>query len=519
MAVVQISKIQVRRGQKNSISGIPQLSSAEFAWAIDSQELFIGNGSVAEGAPFVGNTKILTEHDNILELASSYQFASNDTSIVNSVPRSLQSKLDEYVSVLDFGAVPDGSTDCTLAFEQAFEDLFENASESYKKVLYVPNGFYKFDRDLTIPSTARIAGETPAQAVLDINDNNIFFATPGSSDSPVFVKVSNLTVISSGGQVDLSTLQSSTFDTVSFVGEYQLGDTVAALDSRPGLVTWTNQTVGNAVTDVKFINCEFQSAPLAVKCEQTARFDTRVDFDRCKFTFCETAIFVDGFANQGTLWRITDCDFEVIYRHALISYLGTGTRVSRSRFVNCGNEMGSAQFPVYPIIYFTVPQQNTVLDCSFDRHQASATSTNDSLSTSSTIVAEVHGASKVTIVDQNSDVFGPFESFQVLTGFDAIVFNSCVQVDYTARFDNLYSRQGTLIITIDQTSGVAALTDSYQYSSVDPTAPGGPIVTNFEFGVAFASVASSNDTLFLSYRYLTQNGVNGTINYSVSYGI
>ena len=46
MAVVQISKIQIRRGKKNSDSGVPQLSSAELAWAVDTQELFIGNGSV-----------------------------------------------------------------------------------------------------------------------------------------------------------------------------------------------------------------------------------------------------------------------------------------------------------------------------------------------------------------------------------------------------------------------------------------------------------------------------------------
>ena len=67
MAVVQISKIQIRRGKKNSDSGVPQLSSAELAWAVDTQELFIGNGSVEEGAPQVGNTKILTNNDNILE--------------------------------------------------------------------------------------------------------------------------------------------------------------------------------------------------------------------------------------------------------------------------------------------------------------------------------------------------------------------------------------------------------------------------------------------------------------------
>ena len=121
MAVVQISKIQVRRGLKNSGIGVPQLSSAEFAWAVDSQELFIGNGSVAEGAPYVGNTKVLTEHDNILELAASYRFADLEPSITESVARSLQNKLDEYVSVTDFGAVADGSTDCVAAFQNALD--------------------------------------------------------------------------------------------------------------------------------------------------------------------------------------------------------------------------------------------------------------------------------------------------------------------------------------------------------------------------------------------------------------
>jgi hypothetical protein len=63
MAVVQISRIQIRRGKAQSGTGIPQLASGEMAWAIDTQELFIGNGSVFEGAPGVGNTKILTTND------------------------------------------------------------------------------------------------------------------------------------------------------------------------------------------------------------------------------------------------------------------------------------------------------------------------------------------------------------------------------------------------------------------------------------------------------------------------
>jgi hypothetical protein len=237
MAVVQISKIQVRRGQKNSNSGIPQLSSAEFAWAVDSQELFIGNGSVAEGAPYVGNTKILTEHDNILALASSYEFASNDTSITLSVPRSLQGKLDEYVSVADFGAVGDGSTDCVAAFETAFTQLFRNVNENYRKVLLVPNGEYLFTSGLSIPSGTIIRGETENGVVLNIGDNNIRFVTIAgeevsefdSSNRPVNVNISNLTISRVTGQIVLSGVADSEFDNVTFKGEYELGDPYASI--------------------------------------------------------------------------------------------------------------------------------------------------------------------------------------------------------------------------------------------------------------------------------------------------
>ena len=72
MAIVSISRIQVRRGQKNTGSGVPQLAGGEFGWAVDAQELYIGNGSVSEGSPSVGNTKVLTEHDNLFELSNQY---------------------------------------------------------------------------------------------------------------------------------------------------------------------------------------------------------------------------------------------------------------------------------------------------------------------------------------------------------------------------------------------------------------------------------------------------------------
>ena len=66
MAVTQISKIQIRRGLQENL---PQLSSAEMGWSIDEQRLFIGNGTLSEGAPFTGVTEILTTQSMYSELA------------------------------------------------------------------------------------------------------------------------------------------------------------------------------------------------------------------------------------------------------------------------------------------------------------------------------------------------------------------------------------------------------------------------------------------------------------------
>jgi hypothetical protein len=234
MAVIQISKIQQRRGQK-LVTGMPQLSSGELAWAVDTQELFVGNGSLAEGAPYVGNTKILTEHDNILELANSYRFANDDLSISFSVPRSLQSKIDEIeVSVLDFGSPADGSTDCSEAFERAFDELFQNPDDRFRKVLKIPNGDYLFTRVLRIPSNVSIKGETRDGVVLNLGSFGIEFTTPtglspidfSSTDRPDNVSISNLTIFYEQGTTDITGLKNSIFDNVRFLSEYQLGQSI-----------------------------------------------------------------------------------------------------------------------------------------------------------------------------------------------------------------------------------------------------------------------------------------------------
>ena len=166
MAVVSISRIQVRRGQKNVGSGLPQLASGEFGWAVDSQELYVGNGSVAEGSPFVGNTKLLSETDNLFEFANTYQYKSGTNvqtgnSANNPVLRTLQQRLDDRISIRSFGANGDG-TNQTVALQRAVDQLYLNASNKgttqARVELILEPGEYNITSTIYLPPYATIRG-------------------------------------------------------------------------------------------------------------------------------------------------------------------------------------------------------------------------------------------------------------------------------------------------------------------------------------------------------------------------
>jgi hypothetical protein len=524
MAVVQISKIQVRRGQKNSPSGIPQLSSAEFAWAVDSQELFIGNGSVAEGAPFVGNTKILTENDNILELISGYRFASNDISIINSVSRPLQSKLDEYVSVADYGAAGDGISDSIPAFEKAFSELFRNNNSNYRKVLLVPNGNYFFSRDLEIPSNAIIQGETQENTRLIFGSNNIRLITDkgtgfsgfSSTDRPQNIKIYNLTISRTTGQTDLSGLRNSIFENVSFIGNYEItSDTIGSIETDPSAVFWNNISPikGIVVTDINFKNCLFQSNSVSVKCLQRVSENTEVNFDNCKFFIGNTSIFIDGIAGQLTSWKIKDCEFEEIARQAFRSTYGRNTLVKDCQFKNCGNGENEADSPLTNIISFGESTSNQVLDCVFDRAQAATIDK----PTDTPVVAEVLNANAVRITNRvfanifKSDTFIPLTRLSVENKFTII--------NYFLRLGD-HNRIGQLHLTVDENLSTVSITDSYQYSGLTAGSVGGITMTNFQFGAELLDndTDSGIDTVLVTYRNDELAGREGKITFDVSYG-
>ena len=71
MAIVQVSRITNRKGLAENV---PQLAGAELGWAIDQRRLFIGNGTLQEGAPVIGNTEVLTEYSDVFAGRTQFSF-------------------------------------------------------------------------------------------------------------------------------------------------------------------------------------------------------------------------------------------------------------------------------------------------------------------------------------------------------------------------------------------------------------------------------------------------------------
>lgn len=176
MAIIQISRIQHRRGLQENL---PQLASAEFGWAFDSRKLYIGNGTIDEGAPSVGVTEILTEHSDVATyynptytfkgLASGFQIQTGPDS-QHPIYRTLQDKLDDVVSVKDFGAVGDGVTDDTLAIQRALDRTYGTGQSTlflyHHRTINFPAGNYKISETLNIPPFTRLVGEGKRTSII-----------------------------------------------------------------------------------------------------------------------------------------------------------------------------------------------------------------------------------------------------------------------------------------------------------------------------------------------------------------
>jgi len=190
MAVIEIAKIQVRRGQENQ-TGIPQLDPGEFAWAEDTERLYIGK-RIAEGASTDENSRILTEQDlNFFKLAaqstgtvnSAYTYRQGDA-FIGAVASTVQEKLDETVSLTDFGVNPSfTATNITTEFRNAVNKIFKNQGEgdwqrtNARRNLVIPAGSYMLDSTIQLPPYTSLIGEGEDLTVLTMTTSSAMFVT------------------------------------------------------------------------------------------------------------------------------------------------------------------------------------------------------------------------------------------------------------------------------------------------------------------------------------------------------
>ena len=175
MPIVSISRIQHRRGKRTDL---PQLAAGELGWVIDEQRLFIGNGTVADGAPAVGNTEIVTAGSSAFTTAlnHTYQgYLGDSTPVTTSQARTLGQRLDEYVSVKDFGAKGDDSTADVTAIQNAIDEVYTDTDKDdtrSRRVLFFPAGTYRINAALKIPPYAHLVGEGPDKTIIRNSGNN-----------------------------------------------------------------------------------------------------------------------------------------------------------------------------------------------------------------------------------------------------------------------------------------------------------------------------------------------------------
>lgn len=197
-------------------------------------------------------------------LSSSIEIMTNETGVINSgnataisytltapgaVQQTVQTKLDQYVSVKDFGAVGDGVADDTVAIQAALD--------SGAKQVVFPLGAYKTGA-LTIPNYMHLVGETMPQGI-------------ANGDGPVRL-VFNL---ASGTAITCGF--NPTFENITFK------NTAGTYNDTTDTLSGTTAICIETVDDAQIFNCNFYFWQICVGLGPSCYYfrSSNVEFARC----------------------------------------------------------------------------------------------------------------------------------------------------------------------------------------------------------------------------------------------
>lgn len=490
MAVVQISRIQIRRGQKNSGTGLPQLASGELAWAIDSQELYIGNGAVSEGAPAVGNTKILTASDNILDIAGTYVYKPDNALIQTGsdvnypVERSLQERLDERVSSAAYGITADGTNQST-AIQRVIDNLFvtntTNGSADRVTLEFLP-GTYNFNTTIYLPSYVTIKGAGSQKTIFNftgdsgtafrfVNDTSTLtsrsnLASTTYNNQPKHCRLEGFTINLNEPDVEgfrMDAVRDSVFEDIEVVGTF--GDSAGDSTVVGGGNGYSLNALSSVVTCQrnKFINCSMKRLEYAVYSQHdiinNLWQDCALIENRHGFDFGTGADLTSAGQQFGPRRNtITHCYFDDIERYGIRVSNGYGNKSRGNTFVNVGNDGGGNTTGAYPQIYF-VSKGNSSIQDSFDRQLDLATS-----NFGEDYLNEVQGKQFFTNVEPHQ--YNLTQNTPTPANGFRLPFNgeSQFKINYVLKSTvHTQMRSGIISISVDDTHNTVQLVDEYEY--------------------------------------------------------
>jgi hypothetical protein len=521
MAIVSISKIQIRRGLANQGTGLPQLASGEMAWAVDTQELYIGSGAVSEGAPAVDNIKILTLNDlsangNVLGFLQ-YVYKVDSPNIETGLnggitPVSIQHKLDEYVTVEDFGIdilKRDGTADVTAYLQLAIDQLYLNTphasapgSSILRVKLQIPSGTYKTTSTLYIPSFVTLEGAGAGKTIIkyqpttNVNNPAIQFvndlSTPGNP-SPIIdtqgiyqprnIRISGLTIKVPNSQsacMQLDAVRDSIFEEINLEVDKDATSIASVSEYSVGLIMNAASTHLATCENNVFRNLNFDGLYMAV----SARYDIiNNTFENCNFTKLNSGIYLGedsagNQADQSTLGQrsgpqqtqIINCKFDNVYQQAINVIVGTTNIVENCRFVNVGSLGGGLSTVEYPEIYFNTPG-NIAKNNYSDR---ALLSFDPSLLTFA-YIPELAGYGTYTSYGVNTLALAYSNSYEYLFRLPCQVTKNGIPtstvaytINYTYKSNNsAYSRQGTITLVSNVDYIKIQLSDDFNFTGLD----------------------------------------------------
>tara|TARA_A100001011_G_scaffold140239_2_gene148195 strand:+ start:3545 stop:5173 length:1629 start_codon:yes stop_codon:yes gene_type:complete len=540
VAIVQISRIQVRRGQKNVGSGVPQLAGGEFGWAVDTRELYIGNGSVSEGSPAVGNTKILTQHDNLFSFADQYTYQKEITTMQTGttamlpVTRTLQERLDEDVSVKSYGATGDGS-DQTVVLQRAIDQLYLNSatkgSTASRVTLHIPAGEYLLSASLKLPPYATIVGAGADKVKITQGANAPVFETVNSGSTPgsyaqdsssttlnqanmILLKGLSLVQTTTNSGILLTSCRNSTFEDLCIDGTWSSGSTPASNQCGVKMVALSTAVSCNRNT---FKNVRFKGHSTGVMSD----FDVVENvFDHCEFDTLRygmvwgetTSIGGQGMATGPQRNVVHNSEFHDIDRQALWVHKGQFNASHNNRFISVGNNGGTEGNAVYSVILFT---DGTALSNSsnsdwFDR--TASLSYDQNFISGYAYIPEVEGPG---VFDNEFSYRFPVTQQNVATRVLRVPGYTTrnIEVEYIYKSSQVNAvREGKLDIVCNIADGTTKITDDFTYSGASS------YELNLEFSASLTDENSdaTNDTVVISMKNTTTSDT-GDILFRVRY--